>query len=192
MTILGYESSRFSILYLFVFQSLTVTTSTCLRKIIRNTWMTETKTLQLYNMLRVSLKSSDFYTQYIYFYLLVLLQIFITLSMWVVIKGWNILPIYITLVFGLAAKSTLVTIPLIMPPAVEICETSEKFVKLKKLMYHTFKRGSIKYHCFLKWRSQRMLPIRFGTYFIMNARTPIRYFKVLVDNLTNAILLVNP
>ncbi len=97
-----------------------------------------------------------------------------------------------TAAFGIIGVFTLFIVITIIPRAVEISDTSEKFLKYKTATNHTFNRSSRKYYYFLKWGSKQMLPMRFGTYFVISVETPINYLEVLMINLTNATLLISP
>ncbi len=178
LAVYAYEYSRFFILHIFVFASIIFTTSTCLRKVIRNFMMPETITLKSYIRLCIVMKASDYFIRHANAHLMVFYQIFIISMYWLVIKCWNILPIYITLAFCMIAVGTSVASVLIIPCTVEICTASEKFLIYKKARNHTFNRNSRKYFNFLKWSSQQMLIVRFGDQFIFNERTLINYLNV--------------
>lgn len=80
----------------------------------------------------------------------------------------------------------------LLPRGVEISDASLNFVVRKKALCHTFNKYNKNYYYYMRWNSQRMLPVRFGAQFILSKDTPINYLAVLMTNLTNSILLINP
>lgn len=187
-----YEFLRFNTLHFFVILSILQTTLACLRSVTENSFLKERLTFKLYTILRIIMKTADYFSRHVVAHLLLFCQISIVSMLWLVLKCWHILPIFITSMFGLTAVSALYVIILNIHCAVEISHSSDKFVQCKKALNHTFNRESGKHYSFLKWSSQRMLPIRFGTQFVIGAKTPISYFEVLMINFTNAVLLINP
>ncbi len=188
----AYEFLRFSTLHLFVYLSIFLTILTCLRNVIKMLRVGETTTLKLYIMLSIIMKTVDYFIRHVIAHLLFFCQILLVSTWWLVFKCYFIMPVIMTSVFGIAAVGTLIIIIPIISIAVEISNTSQQFVNHKKAMSHTFNRRSRKYYYYLKWNSQRILPMRFGTQFIIGVNTPISYLDVLMVNLTNAILLINP
>ncbi len=81
---------------------------------------------------------------------------------------------------------------ILLPWAVEISETSLKFVKTKQSSYHNFDRNSKLWYYFLKWRAQQMLTVKFGSFFLWKKEAIITYLCVLLNNFTDAIILINP
>ncbi len=79
---------------------------------------------------------------------------------------------------------------LVLLQSAELSEASMEFDKQKRSSYHTFNRSRKNYYHFIRWKSQRMLPVRFSAQFTLNKDTPIKYFEVVLTNLTNAVLLI--
>ncbi len=115
-----------------------------------------------------------------------------TAAGWVVIKCWNILPLPKTLdaLNGMFMTGFIVVIFLNM--AREIGETSQKFLDHKKEVSGTVGMCTKNRYYFLQWNAQKSLSVRFGIQFILNMDTPFKYFEVLMTNMTDALLLINP
>lgn len=188
-----YEFSRYGTLICFVFFSIVFTISTCLRKVIRDFMAPDEVSFKLYNHLCIVIRQTEYFTSHLFAVLLVISQILMVSLWWFLVKCWNLITIYITMLFGVVAMGTLfTTVIIIVPYAVEISEASKKFLETKKAKHHTFNRRSKKYYCFCKWSSRQMLPMRFGSRFVMSVKTPINFLNVLMTNLANATLLINP
>lgn len=187
-----YEFSRFTCILLILLISTSLTMVTCLRQLVRQSSRTEWSTLQLYTQLRIVLKIGDYFIHFFLLFLLVCVQFILTTIWWLVLKCWDLLPIFITVIAIYAAVLATVAVSSILSMGVEICSTSQKFILHKKAVNHTFNKHNDKRYIFLKWASQRMLPIRFGSQFTFSKSTPIGYLEVFITNLTNAVLLINP
>ncbi len=187
-----YEFARFISLHIFVCVCIVFTISNCLRKLFRNSKSQEGSVLRLYIQLRIVMKTIDYFLRHVVILLFVCAQLLIVSIWWLILKCWNILPIYMTLVFLMVAFNVTSTVSVLLPRSVEISDSSAKFIAIKKAEHHSFNGRSKTYYYFLKWSAQRMLPMRFGTQFTLSKKTPISYIDVLMVNLTNAILLVNP
>ncbi len=81
---------------------------------------------------------------------------------------------------------------MILPHVAQICELSQKFVLQGRAIYHTFNRNKTTYYYLIRWKSQRLLPVRFGVQFTLNQTAEMNYYQVFINNIFNAILLYNP
>ncbi len=187
-----FECTRFLSIILFIHLSIALTMLTCLRQLIRQPSRWERRTLKLYTQLRIILKIGDYFIRYVLLFALTCPQFIITTLWWLVLKCWHLLPVPITLLAFQGAVVTTLAVTILLPRQIEICSSSEKFVKRKTALHHTFNKYNKNRYYFLRWKSQRILPIRFGVQFTLNKSTPIGYLNVFITNLTNAVLLINP
>lgn len=77
ITVCAFEGSRFGTLHIFVFLSIILTMSTCLQQLYRNFIKSETKTFKLYNMSRVVMNATDYFTRHVMAHSLAFGQLFI-------------------------------------------------------------------------------------------------------------------
>lgn len=187
-----FEFQRFATIFLFLTISCAHTMARCTKEITSPSQNSERSILRYYTILRLFIISSDDFLRNAVALMLICGQVFITITWWIVLKCWTILPTYITLIFFLSAVALVALFTILLPQVVQIYETSLKFIIFKRSTYHTYNRYSKNYYYFLKWRSQCMLSIRFGVQFTVNKDTPINYLAVLMTNLTNSVLLINP
>lgn len=183
---------RFFSILLFTLLSTTCTIKACVRYLVKESKLLERFTLHFYTQLQVLFKESEYYTRRLLFIAILSSQGGITTTWWMVIKCWNILPIFMVFATLLAAIISTLVMGLLLPHGVEICDRSEKFVSNKTSSNHTFNKYSKNRYNYLKWKSQRMLAIHVGTQFTLSKSTPIQFFEILMINLTNAILLIEP
>ncbi len=189
-----FEFCRFVSNILFVFTCVAFTALNCLKELTKGTCSqkVETTVLKLYTEQLIWTKSIDYFIRYVVVQFLITAQVLIVTMIWMVLKCWDLLPGIISFAFGLAAGFSTVAIVTILPVAVEICESSRKFVKQKAAVYHTFNRRGRNCYFYLRWKSQTLLAIRFGVQFTLSKKSFLNYFEVLMTNLTNSILLLNP
>lgn len=189
-----FEFCRFVALILFISLCLAFTLVNCFRELVkvskRNTF--NFCILKMYIQLQIIMKTMDYFIRHVLVLLLFCAQVLIVTMSWVVFKCWNQIPFIVSFAFGLAAIFSSVGVAVLLPLAVELCETSRIFVGQCKAENHTFDRHSRRYHQYLKWKSQHILPVRFGVRFTLSKASFLNYFEVLITNLTTSILLVNP
>ncbi len=191
-TICYFEFVRFG--FIFVLASLCAATTALnyLKKLKCRNRVFECATLRLYNLLRILTKLSDYFLRNLILLLIFCSQVLLTSIWWLCIACWNILPGYVSAsVFSLAFLCTSIMI-ILFPRAVEVSDLSEQLVQYKKSMFYTRNPNSKSKYYLLQWNSQRMLPIRCGVLFTVNKNTPMNYYSVLINNFTNAILLIHP
>lgn len=97
------------------------------------------------------------------------------------------LPVYVTMGIFVIAVSTISGMLVLPPRGVELSDASHKFVMHNRAINHCYSRYSGRYHRYSVWRSQNMLPIRFGEYFVINKDTSSVFCNLLMSNLTDAI-----
>lgn len=187
-----YEFCRFACFHLFLAISGACAMITCLKQLANPFCKTEQSILGIYTKLRIILKITDNFLHHVVMLFIVCSQVVVTCLWWIVIKCYNILPVTVNLMLWMLTLISTLIVIILLPRAVEISDSSEKFVEFKKAMHHTYNKANKHRYYFLQWKSQRMLPIRFGTQFVINKDTPINYFNVLITSLTNAILLIHP
>lgn len=164
----------------------------CVNQLIHNAQISERSTLKLYMHLRIILKIGDRFIRQIVALLLTFGQVVITVSFWMVHKCSHILPISITIVACFSFVVFTLAVAIMLPSAVKITENSHKFVMRKMAIHHTFNRYNPKYYYCVKWKSKRLLAVRCGEQFVLNRNAELGYYEILITNMTNAILLINP
>lgn len=192
MLILGLEIIRFISLFLIYIFCLVFTILRCLKELVNENDAFDRQIIRRYVHLSVSLKSSDFFHRHILGLYMVCGQIIMITSAWVAIKCSKLLPSYFITWDGIIVFILVACWVLILPQAADGCEISRKFVKRKTAIHHTFNRYNKNYEKYIRWKSNRMLPVRFGSQFYLGKSAAIKFFETLVTNFTNAALLVNP
>lgn len=193
LSILGtFEYCRFATFHLFLVISGACAMITCLKQLTNPFRKSEQSILNIYTRLRIILKVLDDFLRHVVMLLMICTQVVVTGLWWIVIKCSGVLPLSIYIMACLVALISACVVVILLPRGVEISDASEKFVEFKKASYHTYNKFNHKRYFYLQWKSQRMLPIRFGVQFIVNKDTPINYLNVLITNLTNGILLIHP
>ncbi len=187
-----FEFQRFFTVLLFLTMSGFSALLECVKELTNLSTTSERNCLSFYARLRILLISGDYIIRHVVALLLTCGQVVITSFWWIALKCDKVLPNYVIIFFYLIAIVTVGIVVLLLPQAVEINETSFAFVKQKRSSYHTFNRHNKNYYYFVRWKSQRMLPIRFGVQFTLNKDTPIGYYDVLMTNLTNSVFLIQP
>lgn len=119
-------------------------------------------------------------------------QVVITATMWMVVRCNEILPVYLTGLACLILAVKTVAAVVIFPFVGDISKTSQKFVLYIRAMYHTFNRNKRKFYHYLKSKSQRLLPIRFGVEFTLNQYSVKNYYDVVLTGIINVVLLIKP
>lgn len=196
-----FEYARFYWLVTFIVLSLQNTAQNCLNIINssgiaqitnRSSRMSETKIMSIYTQLRIIFAILDNFTCSLVGLVLVCMQVLLTSILWLCIKCRRFVPLYIWGLFiGLALIGLSCTV-IFFPKYAQFCELSETFVRKKQAQYFTFGRGRAKYRVRAFWVAQRRLPIRVGMQFLLKKDLPINYLAVLMTNVTNATLLIQP
>lgn len=187
-----FEFVRFISTLIFLCITVIFTIVTCLRQLMLESSYPEVCLIHLYTQLQIILKTGDYFIRYVLMLLMVSAQVLIVTMWWTILKCWHQLPIYFTFVCGVVTSFTTLTVMILLPRGVEISNASQKFIENQKAIHHTFDRNNKNRYYFLRWYSQRMLPIRFGVQFTLSEDIPNNYLSVLMTNLTNSILLINP
>ncbi len=187
-----FEFARFFTIFLFVCISMALTLVTCLRQLVKQSAMSECKTLKLYTQLRVVLKIGDYVIRYVLLFFLTGSQFYITTLWWLVLKCWHLLPGVLTMLAFQAVVGSTFAVVILLPRQIEVCTSSKNLVARKIAQNHTFCKDSRNRYLYLRWKSEYMLPVRFGGQFTLSRDTPMGYLNVLVTNLTNAALLIEP
>ncbi len=157
-----------------------------------NRFEISSKNSRIVYFVKSCLKIGDYTTRNLVILTMVVAQIIITTLWWMVHKCWDWLPFYILLPAILVIIFDIGAVFALMPCAVELGEASSKYISKHIAALHTFNRRYRNYYWLLKWKSEQMLAIRFGVQFIVSKQSAVKYFEVLMDKLTNAILLINP
>ncbi len=186
------EVWRFAFVIMFVLMCIASTLATCLENITQKVETIENNKYSFNTQLRIVLKTTDFFLRHVIVFSMICVEHTFPTVLWLLLKCWNILPAYVTFVFYLIINVIIAATLLILPLSVKIGDISEIFVLSKTASNHTFNRSNKKYYYYLKWKSLQKLPIRFGVQFILTRQTLNNYFSLLMENITNAVLLVNP
>ncbi len=188
----AFEFARFASLLLFIMLFFIFTLINCIKQLIRQPYLPRNITLRRYIQLRILMKAGDYFSRQIAVYCVLCTQLITITMWWTVLKCWSTLPSYITLCFLLVALFAPIGVLTVFPGIVAIYKTSKKLVEVKIANYHSFNRYHQNRYYYLKWYSQRVLAFRFGSQLTFNQDTFRDYFEVLIINLTNAILLIQP
>lgn len=188
-----FEFLRFNSILVFVAVCCEHTMLTILKQLTTQSKIfPERLLLHIYSQLSIVMNTGDYFLRNTLLIFISYSQVLIIITMWMVIRCWRLLPPYLTFLFGIGAIVTAIGVMLLIPQGVEICEYSHTFVTDKRDAFHSFNKANRNYYYFLKWKSQRMLPVKFGTQFTLNKDLPINYLDVLMANLTDAVLLIYP
>ncbi len=114
------------------------------------------------------------------------------LLLWIVFKCYDLLSIYIyvsvcviSVVFVLIASD-------LMPSAVKIRTCTAKLVNNKMgIHYCTNRQSTRKYYYYNLWKSQKCVGVRCASFFLVQEGLTISYFQNLVNNLVNAVILID-
>lgn len=187
-----FEFTQFSFIITMTVLSIYFTLCSCFFSLSQLSPNRDTLTLHLYTQLRVFLYHGDYVIRNVMAIILFCLQVMVTLEWWFSLKGWGILSTSVSIFICTCAFFTTALILIFLPLGVELSARSKRFVKDRVKHYHGYNRCNPKYFWFLRWMSQQLLPIRFGTQFILDYDTLLGYFESLIGNITDAVILINP
>ncbi len=188
-----FELIRFTTLNAFIALFAVHTMLTCVHQLIGQSAKSSERTLlKLYTQLRATLGIGDKFVRCGSFLLLSCLQFILTIIWAMVIKCWDTFPPLFQIVICIDAVVLTLGSIFMLPKVIQVSEKSKNFVSRKQSQYQTFNRRNAKYYNFCRWRAQRLLPIKLGAQLTLCKDTPVIYLDVLLANITNVILLVNP
>lgn len=191
--ICAFEFCRFATINSLVGLCALYTMLACLKQIIKLSHKSLERTLlKLYTLIGVTVKIAEQFNRCALSLILTIFQFLLTTIWWMVFKCWDPFPLPFSLGLGIYAGILTLGVAFILPRVVLVSEISKEFVVRKTSQYQTFNRRNIKYCNFCRWRAQKMLAFRFGIQFRLNKDTPVIYLDILLANITNAILVVNP
>jgi len=114
---------------------------------------------------------------------------------WLPLKCWGLVPNFVLLLMVLFALVALEISLMLLPVSAIIHNESRALVNAKRdryLYYYTNYSQKIKHLEHIKWRAQPYIGIPCGNLFVFKRSSTKNYFLKLVDNLTNALLLIDP
>lgn len=120
-------------------------------------------------------------------------QLATILVLWIVLKCYNFLSVYIYVGICLLAAYLIILASLLLPAAAKV-RTETKALIRKKRNLHYCSRGhkTKKLYYFNLWKSQESTYITCGSFFIIEKGVTMTYLRELIDNLVNAVLLIDP
>lgn len=166
--------------------------NTCIKHLVNYSHCYEEFPTRLYCQLGIVLKTSEHFFSNNSVVLVASSQIITVTMWWTVLKCWNVIPSVLTFTFLWAGIFCPFGVLMIMFQKVEIFTTSKKFIEYKRSKYHTFSKYNKNRYFFLHWNSQRILAKRLKEQLTFNQTTLRKYVSVLIENVTNAVLLINP
>ncbi len=114
------------------------------------------------------------------------------LLIWVVFKCFNLLSIYLYIIDCFLAGFFITFVSLILPAITTIHSETEQLVKRKITSYHcACHKSNVKYYYYL-WKAQQSVYFKCSTFFVVNKKITALYSKELINNIANAILLIDP
>ncbi len=120
-------------------------------------------------------------------------QFVLSVLLWVAFKCYNILSIYLYIVACCLAGFLITFISLMLPAISTLHTETVKLIKRKRTLFHCIsQKGSRKYYYYSLWKSHQSLYFRCSTFFIVNRKATALYSKELINNLLNAVLLIDP
>lgn len=187
-----YEFMRFSFLLIFSSLCYIPTIIDCLKKLLKQPNNLISRTLRLFIQLRLIVTGGDFFVRNVVAVAMFCSQVLIITANWFVIKCWDLFPLSLLSDSMNTILITTIVMAVFLTMATEINDTSVKFLEHEKNVSHLVTNGSKNRYYFLKWNAQRNLSLRFGIQFTLNRDASNTYFEVLMTNMTNALLLINP
>ncbi len=120
-------------------------------------------------------------------------QIINILLLWIVFKCFKLLstPIYI-MVCSIATYIIVICVVL-FPTITKIRRETKHLIETKRCLHFCSSRAnSKKYYYYSLWKAQKSVYFTCGTFFIFQRGVTISYMEQLINNLVNAVILIDP
>lgn len=154
----------------------------------------ERRVLSLYKELRLEHSCCQYYLNRIAFLLVLFSQIILSSFLWITLKCYNIVPVFIILTFGAAFVGGLgLTIFLLQICAIARMNSSElikKGISNYGRSRRNYKNGIVGKTLHREWIAQQLMPIYCGGTFAFSANATLNYVNILNQNITNSVLLI--
>lgn len=113
--------------------------------------------------------------------------------LWLVIKARNYLPTAVNVAFEFFSFYLIIFAALLIPTTAKIGTRTSQLVRSRNIMHYTtnYRETRSYYYCIL-WKSQQAIYIRCGHFFVFRRGVTMLYFREMVTNLVNAVLLIDP
>lgn len=121
-------------------------------------------------------------------------QVLLTIAAWLSINCYRMLHIYFVATMLAAFVGCLVTAIFLLTIMANARNISDKIIQKKRAQFSNRSLGKSsqgKYFS-LKWAAQEPLPLYCGTHFAIDKDAVMNFVNVLMDNITNVILLIIP
>lgn len=149
----------------------------------------------LYIQLRIVITSIEPFTRLLTFSVILWSQIGVVLLWWLVLKCYKYMPIYMYCADLLIAIYSSILMALTLPTLSKIEANASAFIRARlngefcanKQQY--YKRKCYRY---MLWRAQKSVCLECGSIFKFEGNVTMTYFSELINNLVNAVILINP
>lgn len=147
----------------------------------------------LYLQLRLILGAVQLVTRVLVFGLVFGSQFATVLLLWLVFKCYGYISIYIYSVAVLLAVYFISLVSLLLPTIAKVRSESRGLIRSKlNLHFSTNPQRKRKYYYYSLWRSQQSVYLSCGNFFVLQKGVTMTYLKELINNLVNAVILIDP
>lgn len=147
----------------------------------------------LYIQMRILTTNVEYLANFMTFWMILIGHFGTILTIWLVIKSGMYLDFSVK--FGLLFITlTFVIVAIIYIPAgASVPEMTAELIQSKlDRLYCRNLRNKWKYHPYSLWKAQRIIYVKFGQFFPIKKSVTGRYFQEIINNLVNAIILIDP
>lgn len=149
--------------------------------------------LLLYVQLRLVLASVKHLTDVMVRALVFGSQIATILVLWIIFKCYAFLSVYIYVGICLLAAYLIILASLLLPAAAKVrTETKVLIGNKRNLHYCSSGHNARKYYYYNLWKSQESTYFKCGSFFIVQKGVTMTYLREMINNLVNAVLLIDP
>jgi len=115
------------------------------------------------------------------------------MTLWLTLKCWNVIPLFISLACVLFSLYAVIVESLLITALANVEEESLVLLVRKQNRYYcrNFKSRHL-YLPYIKWKAQQPISIPCGNLFIFQKSTVSTYFSQMFGNLTNSVILIEP
>lgn len=175
--------------------SLIVTVFTALSIIEKLKSIHHGKSFSLYVQLRLVCSAVEPFTSSLSFAAIFGSQYFIVLLLWLVFKCYTYMPTYIYYADLLLAISVIIIVTLVLPTLSKIESRSGAFVQAScngRFLGKSKPKFRRKCYSYWLWTAQKNVYLSCGCFFKLEGNVTMTYFRELINNLVNAVILIEP
>lgn len=151
------------------------------------------KSFMLFNQLRIGLAVTENLTNFFAAVFIFGFQFATILVLWVLFNCYHLLSIFIYIIGCCLVGYLILLIAMVLPTITQIHTQTKNLIKTKlKLYFSVGRKYSQKYYYYTLWKSQRIVYLSCYNFFIIQKEVTMLYWKELIANLADAILLISP